>query len=135
MGLCTFEERRHSVRVPHLFSFHFQNKVLKGVDLGEIGIGVFFPGNQREGFLFHREQQLKDCFIEIEGQTIYFSRLRVCWLDLTDDGLVYGLRIESILEPEEKKYRQMYLLALDQYRNSRNLTLAEKQVLDTFASD
>lgn len=127
-----FHEKRESFRVPYFFSFHQGHNVFKGINLNRSGFGIHFQESADGTFHFHRSQQLKDCYIQIEGKTIYFSRLRVNWLEITKKGLVYGFKIESIIEPELKKFLSVYEEALNAYRNSETLSLSEKQALDGF---
>lgn len=118
--------------MPCLFSFHYDGKVFKGVNLNQYGIGVEFEELANGNFHFHRSQVLKDCYIEIEGTTIYFSRLKVCWLHATPNGLVYGFDIDSILPPQKILLDDSYLQAIERYRNSDTLTIAEQQALEKF---
>ena len=127
-----FHEKRDYFRVPYLFSFHNQGDVFKGINFSRNGFGIYFSERNEGNFHFHRSQLLRDSYMQIEGKTIYFSRLRVSRLDISKNGLIYGFRIESIIEPEMIKYLSIYERALDSYRNSETLSIAEKQALDEF---
>lgn len=133
MDTCSeHHENRTSYRVPCLFSFHHKDEVLEGRNLGLTGFGVAYPVANDGTFHFHRGQLLKNCYIQIEGQTIYFSKVNVCWLDTGEGGLVYGFKITSIIEPEKEKYKAVYELVLSHYRNNGVLTVAERETLDNF---
>ncbi|MDX1796727.1 MAG: hypothetical protein R3219_08370 [Hydrogenovibrio sp.] len=130
----TKNDARSSFRVPCLFSFHHDNLILKGHDLNRNGFGLAFPVKKDGTFQFHRSEQLRNCYIQIEGQTIYFSKVRVCWLDIDrhTGGLTYGFHIESIIEPEKIKYLAVYDQMLEKYRQSPSLSISEKNALDSF---
>lgn len=130
---CTEQlDNRASFRVPCLFSFHQDGDVLKGVNIGLGGLALSFPATNDGTFHFHRGQILKNCYIQVEGETIYFSKLAVCWLDIAENGLVYGFRIISIIEPEKAKYEAAYHKVLNHYRQKSSLSVAQKQALDNF---
>ncbi|MBN2606399.1 MAG: hypothetical protein JXR47_03565 [Thiotrichales bacterium] len=135
MSPCSFElEHRSSFRVPSFFSFHHKDEVLKGLNLGLGGFGVAYPIADDGTFHFYRGQLLKNCYIQVEGETIYFSKVNVCWLDLSDDGLVYGIKISSIIAPEKEKYQEVYEKVLTHYRENGVLSLSEREALNNFSS-
>lgn len=130
---CTSQlDNRASFRVPCLFSFHQDDEVLKGVNIGLGGFALCFPATNDGTFQFYRGQILKNCHIQVEGETIYFSKLAVSWLDLVEGGVMYGFRIISIVEPEKAKYEAIYHKVLDQYRHKSNLSISQKQALENF---
>lgn len=129
------QDRRESFRIPYPFSFHHNEEVLEGVNLSLSGFGVLYQEDQDGNFHFKKSQQLKDCYIQVEGETIYFSRLRVCWLNLTKKGLVYGFQIESIVPPELAKYERAYEKVIQQIKDSEALSAGEREVLEQFYSE
>lgn len=132
MEICAKPRGTSSYRVPCPFSFHHKDEVLEGRNLGLGGFGVAYPVSGDGTFHFHRGQLLKNCYIQIEGETIYFSKVNVCWLETTDDGLIYGIKIASIVEPEKEKYKEVYEQVMNHYRNNGVLTVAEREALDNF---
>lgn len=134
MDPCSVEvERWSSFRVPSLYSFHHKDEVLKGLNIGLGGFGVAYPILEDGTFYFHRGQTLKNCHIQIEGETIYFSKVNVCGLDISDDGLVYGMKITSIIDPEKEKYEAMYAKVLEHYRENGVLSISEREALKSFS--
>lgn len=129
------QDRRESFRIPYPFSFHHDGDVLEGVNLSLSGFGVLYHEDKDGNFHFKKSQQLKDCYIQVEGETIYFSRLRVCWLNLTKKGLVYGFQIESIVEPELEKYELAYQKVIHQFKESENLSAGEREALESFYAE
>ncbi|WP_024852042.1 hypothetical protein [Hydrogenovibrio kuenenii] len=133
MDICSENyENRTSYKVPCLFSFHHKDEVLEGRNLGLDGFGVAYPASNDGTFHFHREQLLKNCYIQIEGETIYFSKVNVCWLETGQEGLTYSFKIASIIEPEKEKYKEVYEKVLAHYRDNGVLTVTEKEALDRF---
>jgi hypothetical protein len=102
-------DRRKSARLKRPFSFHLNGDVLKGRDISEVGISVYCPNAGKSGlFYFRSGQKLKDCSIQIEGQTFYFTRLRVARLEEDGDLLLYGIEIDHMLEPEKQRFHAFY---------------------------
>lgn len=103
------QDRRQLVRVKHPFSFHHHDEVLEGRDVSEIGLSVYCPYNREDGkFYFNNGQKLKDCFIQIEGQTFYYTRLRVVRLEQEGQDVLYGIEIDHMLEPEQQRFEAFY---------------------------
>ncbi|BBN60590.1 hypothetical protein HVMH_2184 [Hydrogenovibrio marinus] len=117
-----------------MFSFHHKEEVLKGLNLGIGGFALAYPIADDGTFHFYRGQTLKNCYIQVEGETIYFSKVNVCWLDISDDGLVYGIKISSIIAPEKEKYEATYEKVLAHYRENGVLSISEREALKNFSS-
>lgn len=103
-----FEEHRKSNRVQQNFAFHYQGRVFKGYNLSKFGIGIGQGQQECRDFCFYRTQRLKNCHIEILGETIKFSTLDVCWTENSHEGLIYGLEIKSILPKDKIKFERLF---------------------------
>ena len=103
------EDRRHSLRVNHPFSFHYGEEVLEGRDFSERGLSVHYPFVDKEAcFHFFYGQKLRDCYIQIEGQTFYFTRMRLARLEQEGDTIIYGIDIDHMLPPEQERYQHLH---------------------------
>ncbi|KUJ71076.1 hypothetical protein [Thiomicrospira sp. WB1] len=94
--------------IPHPFSFHHKERVWKGKLLCREGAGVLCAPGQPGEFDFKRNQKIKDCYLQVEGQTVYIPKMVVHSRQIVNDGFLYCLRVESILPHEAKKLEQLY---------------------------
>jgi hypothetical protein len=97
-----------STPVSHPFSFHQKQRVMKGELLCREGVGVLCTPDQPGEFAFKRDQKIKDCYLQVEGVTVYIPKMVVHSRQVTADGVLYCLRVESILPKEEAKLEQVY---------------------------
>jgi len=105
--MSTRDNRQHD-RIDHPFTFHFNQKLYIGNNFSLFGIGVKSEPKNRGDFCFYRGQVIRDGVIELEGQIIRVSKLRVCWLEMDGIDRIYGLKFDSILEPEHQKVLKVY---------------------------
>ncbi len=130
MQFCPEKDGRSSVRIPQAFCFHYGGKQFKGVNLSAGGFAIQIEVVSDRTFEFSRSQLIQNCHVEIEGCTIYFSKVRVCWLDVTLKGFVFGLQIESMVEPEQEKYLTLYEGAIQAYQHSGRLSLSDQKIME-----
>lgn len=102
------EDIIHSTPVATPFSFHYDEDVLVGRCLFEEGLSVYCPNKGTKAFHYSRQQKLKDCYIQVDGVTVYICVLVVSQLQEIDNEYVYRLKIKSILPAEKEKLRQLY---------------------------
>lgn len=103
------KERSRSDRIKHAFSFHLGDQVLEGRDLSADSLSVYCPLNFKDGqFYFYKGQNIKDCFIQIEGKTFYFTCLHVTRLEKENNIIVYGIQIDFIIPQEQQRYEAFY---------------------------
>ncbi|MDR9499151.1 MAG: hypothetical protein RI556_08255 [Hydrogenovibrio sp.] len=101
-------EAFRSTPIPHPFSFHYRDQVWKGVLLCREGVGVLCPPGRPGEFEFQRHQKVRDCFIQVEGRTVYMPKMVVHSRHAKSDAFLYCFRIESILPQEQKTLNEVY---------------------------
>lgn len=101
-------DMRFQERVNHPFAFHLDGEVFFGNNFSVLGVGVRAKPKKIGEFCFYKGQQIKDAVMEIEGETIRISKLRVCWLEHSGIDRIYGLEFESILPQEQQKVVKVY---------------------------
>lgn len=108
-------EKRLSQRLPHLFSFHHQDRVLVGRDICRNGLGLYCPSSNDGTFLYRHLEKLKKCYVQIHGVTVYFSELKVVRLERIHTDFIYGLEIVSMVPQEKEKFLAVYESKLADY--------------------
>lgn len=114
-----FKKQRKSIRVPNLFSFHYGEKVFVGRNISREGFGLLCPCTKDGSFMFHNQQKLRNCYMEIHATTIYFSKLTVKRLERVGGDYIYGICIDSILPAEKVKYLYVYDKKLTDFEQGR----------------
>lgn len=105
----TRESTNRSKRLKCPFSFHLNDEVLEGRDFSEDSLSVYCPLNRENGqFYFYKGQKLKDCFVQIEGNTFYYTNLHVARLEQESDEIVYELEIDYMVSPEQQRFEAFY---------------------------
>ena len=94
--------------VSHPFSFHHKERVWRGELLCREGVGLICAADQPGEFEFKRDQKIKDCYLQMEGVTVYIPKMVVHSRQMAADGFMYCLRVESILPQEDAKLEQLY---------------------------
>lgn len=122
-------EKRLSQRLPHMFSFHYKDQVLVGRDICREGMGLFCPDPKEGAFHFRNSESLRQCYIEIHGVTIYFSKLKVMRLVKVNNDFVYGLQIESVLPQEREEYLAIYHQKLEDFENGKRTPVKRSRFL------
>jgi len=102
------DDMRTYPRKKHPFSFHFENKTYKGCNFSPAGVAILAHTQKRGEFPFYHQQKLQGAAIQIEGETILIAECQICWLEMTDDGRLFGLSFSSIVPPELEKIKQIY---------------------------
>jgi len=119
MFYSTFDQDNiYSTPVATPFSFHHGDDVLVGRCLFEEGLSVYCPNKGTKAFHYNRQQKLKDCYIQVDGATVYICALVVFQLQEISQEYVYRLKIKSILPAEKEKLLQIYEEKLAQTENS-----------------
>lgn len=98
----------HSDPVATPFSFHYDEDVLVGRCLFKEGLSVYCPNKGTKAFHYNRQQKLKDCYIQVDGVTVYICSLVVSQLQEIGGEYVYRLKIKSILPAEKEKLLKIY---------------------------
>lgn len=98
----------HSDPVATPFSFHYGEDVLVGRCLFKEGLSVYCPNKGTKAFHYSRQQKLKDCYIQVDGVTVYICSLVVSQLQEVGSEYVYRLKIKSILPAEKEKLLHLY---------------------------